>query len=378
MEMRESSTRCDRSNTTGAEHQVWLSRKVEDPNWDAFLALTPGGHHLQTSLWAQVKAAVGWRAARVIVTGSDGIVAGGQMLIRPLPLVGSVGYMPRGPVVISDDPKIERILMHQLHRMARAHRVQYMVVQPPLGGEPLACRLPEWGFRPSRVSAVPTATVLIDLSKGLDDLLARMKEQTRKNIRRGLHRGIVVREGTESDLHTVYRLVVATSERQKGPVYPEAHIRELWRVFHPRGYLKLFVAEHEGEVVSIQIVIPFKDTVSFKTFGWSGKHANFKPNDVLLYKAFEWAASAGYRYCDLEGIEMTAANALLCGQRLPEEIRQTPTYFKLGFGGQVTLFPGSYDYVSNPALRWSYNTFYPFVATSPIMSKVMNSIRGVG
>ncbi len=75
---------------------------------------------------------------------------------------------------------------------------------------------------------------------------------------------------------------------------------------------------------------------------------------------------------------MAAANALLRGRRLPEEIRQTPAYFKLGFGGQVTLFPGPYDYVSNPALRWSYNTFYPFVARSPMMSKVMNSVRGVG
>lgn len=378
METRESSTRRERSNVTHPEYRVWLSGKAEDPDWDAFLALTPCGHHLQTSLWAQVKAAVGWRAARVIVMRADGIVAGGQMLIRPLPLVGSVGYMPRGPVDISEDPKVEQILMQQLHQLAKAHRVQYMVVQPPPGGEPLAHRLPNWGFRPSRVNAMPTATVLIDLSKGLDGVLAEMKEQTRKNIRRGLRRGIVVREGTESDLRNVYRFVVATSERQKGPVYPEVHIHELWRVLHPRGYLKLFVAEHEGEAVSTQIVIPFRDTVYFKTFGWSGKHANLKPNDVLIYKAFEWAASAGYRYCDLEGIEMAAANALLRGRRLPEEIRQTPAYFKLGFGGQVTLFPGPYDYVSNPALRWSYNTFYPFVARSPMMSKVMNSVRGVG
>ncbi len=268
METRESSTRRERSNVTHPEYRVWLSGKAEDPDWDAFLALTPCGHHLQTSLWAQVKAAVGWRAARVIVMRADGIVAGGADADTSATPCRLRRLHAWGPVDISEDPKVEQILMQQLHQLAKAHRVQYMVVQPPPGGEPLAHRLPNWGFRPSRVNAMPTATVLIDLSKGLDGVLAEMKEQTRKNIRRGLRRGIVVREGTESDLRNVYRFVVATSERQKGPVYPEVHIHELWRVLHPRGYLKLFVAEHEGGRVYSDRH-PIQGYRLFKTFGWS-------------------------------------------------------------------------------------------------------------
>jgi hypothetical protein len=32
-----------------------FSQQPSDPAWDQFVAATPGGHHAQTSLWAQLK-----------------------------------------------------------------------------------------------------------------------------------------------------------------------------------------------------------------------------------------------------------------------------------------------------------------------------------
>jgi hypothetical protein len=66
------------------------SRAFEDQEWDSFLVETPGGHHVQTSLWAQVKATVGMQAIRVLATGDGHLVGGGQVLMSRVPIIGVV------------------------------------------------------------------------------------------------------------------------------------------------------------------------------------------------------------------------------------------------------------------------------------------------
>ena len=90
---------------TGEEPlQVTVSDAVEAPAWDTFLAEVPGGHHVQTSLWAQVKAESGWRPVRVVATRGGTIVGGAQLLVRPLAFSRCVAYVAKGPVVFATEP----------------------------------------------------------------------------------------------------------------------------------------------------------------------------------------------------------------------------------------------------------------------------------
>ena len=59
-------------------YRIRVSEDGEDPQWDAFLAETPGGRYVQTSLWARIKSTLKWNAVRVVDDGQC-IVAGGQM-----------------------------------------------------------------------------------------------------------------------------------------------------------------------------------------------------------------------------------------------------------------------------------------------------------
>jgi len=238
-------------------YRVRVSHETEDPDWDAFLAQTPGGHHVQTSLWAQVKALLGWQAVRVVVTQGEQIVAGAQLLMRPLPLVGTVGYVPKGPLSALDDPVLKELVVNELQQVAKAHRIQLLVIQPADSSEAFAHQLRRWGFRPSPITVVPTATLLIDLTKELDDILAQMKRATRYGIRRSLREGISVREGTERDLPTFYRLLVATGQRQQFSPSPEEYFVKMWRLLRPYGYIRPFLAEYEDEAVSAHLIVPF-------------------------------------------------------------------------------------------------------------------------
>jgi lipid II:glycine glycyltransferase (peptidoglycan interpeptide bridge formation enzyme) len=365
----------DPDGSLSAGYHIRISHAAEDPEWDAFLAETPGGHHVQTSLWAQVKAALGWRIARIVVTQGEHIVAGGQVLLRPLPVVGAIGYVPRGPLFAVDDPVLAELVINELHQVARVHRVQYLVVQPPCNGEALAHSLSTWGFRPSKIEVAPTATVVIDLSMDLDDILGQMKSKTRYNIRHGQRKGITVREGTERDLSTFHRLLVATSRRQKFPSEPEEYYVKMWRVLGSRGYAKLFLGELEGEPVSALLAISFGDTVIYKRGAWSGCHGGRHPNYVLQWAAIMWAKSHGYHYYDLEGIELEAALAIMDDEPIPDSLKQSVTSFKLGFGGEMVLHPGAYDYVYHPLLRRAYNIVFPKIANWSVTKTALHRFR---
>jgi lipid II:glycine glycyltransferase (peptidoglycan interpeptide bridge formation enzyme) len=66
------------------------------PEWDDWLAAAPGGHHLQTSRWGCVKVGTGWRASRILLRRDGTLVGGCQLLVRAVPVLGALAYVPPG------------------------------------------------------------------------------------------------------------------------------------------------------------------------------------------------------------------------------------------------------------------------------------------
>jgi lipid II:glycine glycyltransferase (peptidoglycan interpeptide bridge formation enzyme) len=298
---------------------------------------------------------VGWSAVRLIARKERRIVAGAQVLFKPLGPETAVGYVPKGPVFGRDDPGLRKGLLAELSRLAQRNRIGYLVMQPPRGAAGWLEELPALGFRPSAAKMGPVATVLLDLSLDEDTMLAEMKARTRYNVRLSSRRGITVREGAARDLDMYCELVEATSRRQQFPIYPSRYFTEMWRVFEPQGQIKLFLAEHMGEVVSAQLAVGFGDTVVNKLSVWSGAQAARKPNEAVQWYAICWAKAHGYRYFDLEGIEPQAASAALRDEPIPSDLQQSVTSFKLGFGGKVLALPGVYDHIYDQSLRDFYD-----------------------
>ena len=314
-----------------------LSRGDKDEAWDEFLAATPGGHHAQTSLWAQVKLSLGWEALRIIVLQGDRIVAGVQVSMRRLAPAVWLGVVSKGPVVTANDPGLQALLIDHLIAATKQHSIQVLVVQPPNNAFTLPKVLQEKGFRPTTLEVAPTATVQIDLGQDADAILKGMKKKTRRYIRHGLRIGVIGREGTDGELATFYRLLKATSARTDWPVYAETYYAEILRVFSSRGHVKLLFAEYGGAPVSSQLLIAFGDTVIAKNSGWSGQFRGLGINNVLEWASIQWAKRQGYRYYDLEGITTKTAQSALKG--LGANAADPWCYYKLQYGGQVRFFP---------------------------------------
>jgi len=354
-------------------YQIRLSTAARDPEWDAFLENTPGGNHLQSSYWGQVKAILGWRTVRVVATREGRIRGGAQVLLRRLPLVGSVGYVPLGPVLDTDDAVLRTLVLHGIRTVVRRGRVVYLVVQPSVGDEALAAELTARGFRPARdpVRPLPTATLVVDLSPDEDALLAAMRSGTRYNIRHAERKGVTVRQGGAPDLATFHRLLAMTGRRQGFPVPSQEYFRHMLDIMAPPGHARLFVAEFAGEPLSAALVIAFAGTVSYKRSAWSGEHGRLHPNELLQWTAIRWAKREGYGSFDFEGLELPPApgSAPTVGRF------QSVSAFKAGFGGNVVRLPQAYERIDNPLLRRGYYWLGPRLVESPPGRRVVDALR---
>ncbi len=352
-----------------------LSEELSDPEWDSFLRSVPGGHHLQSGLWAQTKAVMGWKTVRIVVRQNDTILAGAQLLIRSVAPFFSVAYLTKGPILAAENPSLVNLIIECAIHVCRINHLQMLSVQPPNNGENMTPLLLASGFHVHSLELAPTATVLLDLTCTQEQILSQMKRQTRQNIRRSEHGELAMREGGETDLDSFYRLHLATSRRQGFVAYPLKYFVQMWRSFGDSNSIKLFLAECGGECISALLVIPFGNTVIPKILGWCGRCSDQKPNDAVFWSAIKWAKAHGYGCFDLEGIDRAGAMTLLRGDPLPDRLRQSPDFFKLGFGGEVVLYPTAHHKVLNPVLGWLFQKVDPKIGGHDLASRVMDRLR---
>jgi len=363
------------STLVDTDLQAWVSHTLEDSSWDTFLAGHPQGHYLQTASWGRLKASSGWRIARIIITNKGTLVAGAQILLRSLPLLGTVGYIAEGPLFTADAPSAAALFLETFQELAETHRIGFIVMQPPRDSDSFPQQLLDQGFKPSSITFTPASTLVQDLTEDPEAILGQMRGKTRRCIRRGLRKGVRVYKGGESDLPIFYTAHREAARRIGFPSHPQEYWQDMWRNFRPSGNIHLFLAEYRGEPVTTLLVLTFRSVAYAHALGWSGRHKEVHPNQVLIWEVIRWAQSQGLHYFDHVGIDPLAANALLKGDPLPDSLRLTPTHFKLGFGGEIILSPGAYDYVYNPVLRRLYRIIYPRIAERPTVRKLLSRFR---
>jgi lipid II:glycine glycyltransferase (peptidoglycan interpeptide bridge formation enzyme) len=313
------------------------------PAWDDWVAAVPGGHHLQTSAWGYVKAGVGWRATRILVRDRGRIVGGCQLLAHDVPLLGSIAYVPRGPLLASRDPAVLDAVVAALRHHARRHRVLLLKIQPPVDRADLPELLESRGLVASGLDTAPVASVVVDVGSAPDEetLFRGLHSTTRRRIRQARKHGVTIRSGAGDDLPILHDSIEATARRQGFAPYSTDYYRRLWVVFGESGHARLLIAEHDGTPLSAALLIAFGDRVLYKIGGWHGSDGSPPgANELLHWTGITWARTAGYRYYDFEGIPLDVARAALAGNRA---VQHGVAFFKLGFGGDVVIYPGTYD-----------------------------------
>ena len=327
--------------------------------WDAFVAAQPHGHILQTWTWGVLKSHFGWTADRVAITRNDQIVAGALVLFRPLPLrLGTLAYIPKGPVLDFDDDEAAGELLQGLERPLKRNRSILLKIEPDWVDDAVFVdQLAELGFRPSPQTIQPPRTSVIDIARSADEILAAMHQKTRYNIRLAVKKDVIVREAQESDLPAFSVLMQATGERDGFFVHSAEYYETAFRLFVPTGQAKLFVATYQEQVIAGIFVFARGDRAWY-FYGASGEAERQRmPNHALQWAGMQWARSLGCKEYDLWGVP-DEDEATLEAHYLERHDDLWGVYrFKRGFGGKLTRFVGAFDRAYDPLLYKAYELY---------------------
>jgi lipid II:glycine glycyltransferase (peptidoglycan interpeptide bridge formation enzyme) len=204
-------------------------------------------------------------------------------------------------------------------------------------------------------------TVLVDLSPSQDELLARMKQKTRYNVRLATRKGVTVRVGNEDDLPMLYKMYAETSVRDGFVIRDEAYYKTVWHTFMDLSivnrkssipWVEPLIAEVDGEPVAAIFVFDFARR-AYYLYGMSREaHREKMPNYLLQWVAIHRAKEAGCRIYDLWGA--------------PDVFEESdPMWgvfrFKEGLGGQVVRTLGAWDFTPKPFWYKMYSEIIPRV-----------------
>ncbi len=308
--------------------------------WNTFLQDHPEAHILQTAEWGQLKAAFGWETAHVLTPS-----AGAQVLFRRLPLGLRLAYLPKGPVGQPD-----AAFWAQLDALCRRRRAVFLKIEPDAWEDETPSLPP--GFRPSPHHIQPPRTIVVDLSAPEDEILARMKQKTRYNIRLAARKGVTVRPW--DDLDGFHALMQVTGGRDGFGVHSAAYYRRAWELFQPRGLAELLVAEYENRPLAALMVFARGRRAWYLYGASSSAERNRMPTYLLQWEAMRWAKTRGCTEYDLWGVPDASAEALEAAFKTRRDGLWGVYRFKRGFGGTVRRAASARDRVYRPALYAAY------------------------
>jgi lipid II:glycine glycyltransferase (peptidoglycan interpeptide bridge formation enzyme) len=353
--------------------------------WNSIISTLPNPHFLQTYEWGQVKAKYGWTPLYA-VWGANGefkvetspeplstfhspIVAATLILKKSVIRRGfaaklSILYAPKGPLMDWENESLRKQVLDDLQSFAKKQGAIFLKLDPDVvlgtgvpnsegdsvhdGGQVVVSELKGRGWVYSGDQIQFCNSVLIDLQPTEEEMLARMKQKTRYNVRLAEKKGVTVRTGTLDDLPMLYKMYAETSVRDGFVIRDEGYYQTAWKTFMTNVNSPIIdsqfpitiplIAEVDGEPVAAIFLFMFAGR-AYYVYGMSrDAHREKMPTYLLQWDAMKRAKAAGCMVYDLWGA--------------PEVFDESDSLwgvyrFKEGLGGEVVRTLGAWDYAPN-------------------------------
>jgi len=359
--------------------------------WNEIVSKLPNPHFLQTYEWGQVKARYGWEPLYLLwddqgkmkeerdinrlssfdfQPSAAALILKRQIIRNGFAARLSVLYSPKGPLLDWTNESLRNRVLDGLQAFASKKGAIFLKCDPDVvlgrgvpegeddarenSGQAVRSELKRrgWGYSSDQIQF--KNTVLIDLHPYEEEMLARMKQKTRYNIRLAEKKGVSLRIGTLEDLPMLYKMYAETSVRDGFVIRDEGYYKTAWTLFMNSNEptCEPIVAEVDGEPVAAIFVFYFAGR-AYYVYGMSRTaHREKMPTYLLQWEAMKRAKVRGCTTYDLWGA--------------PEVFDESDTMwgvyrFKAGLGGEVVRTLGAYDFAPSPFWYKMYSEVIPRV-----------------
>lgn len=311
--------------------------------WDEYI-VDNDGHPMQLWGWGEVKAAHGWKADRVFVVDSDSIIGAAQLLTRPLPSVfKGITYVPRGPV--TDTQNREAVLQALVDYTKSSLGSVVLTIEPDWTTLPADH---DWKASPNHI-LIPR-TLILDLAKTEDELLAVMSKKTRQYIRKSTNDGIVIkRVKDKAGIGECLKIYHQTAERAGFALHDDQYYYDI--AAELGDFSPIFAAYNDGQMVAFLWPIISGGTLFELYGGMNDDGQQLRANYALKWHVIKTMKEWGVERYDMNGL-----------------LNDGVSTFKQSFADHEDLLVGTYDY--------PLSSLYPvWTKGLPVAKKVIRTLK---
>lgn len=302
-------------------------------DWEFFIQQNPNAHLLQSGSWGLLKSRFGWEPHFFIEKK-----CGAMILVKKYPFGFNFAYLPKGPVG-SDWNSI----WSPIHDFCIKEKIFNLRVEPDLWeGDLLPYKFQANGFVTS-LPIQPRCTFVLDLNQPEEELLSRMKQKTRYNIRLAIKKNIVIEKSSNTDLF--FEIMQVTGQRDAFGIHAREYYRYAYQQFSKNKTCELFIARYLKKPLAGIMVFSHGNRAWYLYGASKNDERERMPTYLLQWEAICWAKEKGCSFYDLWGIPDEDEKILEQDFMRREDGLWGVYRFKRGFGGKIMRSIGAWDYI---------------------------------
>lgn len=342
---------------------------LNETQFNAFAAKINRAQFLQSFEWGEFQRAMGNEVFYLGLAEKEDILAAALLIKIKLPLGQNYLYCPRGPIVRGfikgEDQREFDLLWRAIIKLAKEQKSAFVKFEPPVDYNDFDLDNNILGFKVKRTKfkQLPD-TFILDLTLSEEELLNKMRQKTRYNLRLAEKKGVKIAAGNSpADYDYFWQMLSKTYSRKNIRTYSRDYYQKLLETagvdldHHERLSAKVYYAQYEGKILAANFAVFFGDTATYLHGGSDLEYRQLMAPYLLQWQMILEAKKAGFHYYDFFGVlpikEFSSAEQVLRTGRLITDQHQSAGYsrFKRGFPGVEVNYAGTFDLVIK---TWRY------------------------
>ena len=312
-------------------------------------------HPLQSYEWGEFRKKTGVRVVRKGFFEKNKLTQTLQLTIHKIPHTNyNIGYFPKGVLPTQE-------VIEELQKIGKEYNCIFIQLEPNILKSQITNHKSQknWDLRKATHPLFTKYSFQLDLSPSPEDLLKKMSQKTRYNIRVAIKHDVKVREEyTDAAFHDYLKLTEETTSRQKFFAHTKKYHQLMWETLQTKPKklgesinknnleAHLFIASLNKQPLTTWIVFTFHDFLYYPYGASSSEHREAMSSNLMMWDVMMYGKKMGLKTFDM------------WGSLGPDPDTKDPWYgfhrFKQGYGPDLVEFIGSYDLVINPILYQGY------------------------
>jgi peptidoglycan pentaglycine glycine transferase (the first glycine) len=262
----------------------------------------------QSPEYAQYLKSIGWKTEKI---------GQGQIFIRNFPPVGSLIKVQRFPSPLP---------LKEIEKVARKNRAFKIVVEPE-AETPDYRQLAAQGYQLLKSPFIPTKTLIIELKKKEEEILASFSKSKRRDVRIAQRNKITIKESNLDDFW-----ILKKNYLKRKWLFPLGAKNDLQKLLQAFGKKACFlIAYHCQQPLAGTLLLNHDQTHYYWQAAATPQGHKLLAPTLVVWEAIKKAKKEGSRIFDFEGIY---------DPRFPQlKAWKGFTSFKKGFRGKEIIYP---------------------------------------